>query len=182
VSRKRKRKQDLHEYKDVELNVMPFIDVFSMLNTFLLFSAVFIAIGIHEVQVPFLSNAAPPKTESGRVLLINVSVEKDKVEVVTVYSMEPADEKKNTYDLTAVGLTDMHKRLVEIRREHKDVDKLTLYSEDDVSYKDLSLVIDGIKLRREGDPVFTENNEDPTKAAQTSMFLFPKVVMGSVIL
>lgn len=182
MRRKKRRHKEIAEYKDVELNVMPFIDVFSMLNTFLLFSAVFIAIGIHEVQVPFLSNAAPPKTDSGRVFLINVSLEKDKIEVATVYSMEPADEKKWTYDMTKAGMSDMHKRLVDIRREHKDVDKLTLFSEDDVTYDNLSLVIDGIKLRRDGDPVFTENNEDPTKAAQTTMFLFPKVVMGSVIL
>ena len=59
----------------IELNVMPFIDVFSLLTTFLLFSAVFVQIGILEVQVPFLSNSNPPdNSKPSRDLSIKLDV------------------------------------------------------------------------------------------------------------
>ena len=58
---------------------MPFVDIFSLLTTFLLFSAVFVKIGILEVQVPFLSNAAPPPDEKpSRSISVNVDMENDK--------------------------------------------------------------------------------------------------------
>ena len=60
-----------------ELNIVPFIDVFSMLNTFLLMTAVFTAIGIIEVQIPFLTSAPPPKEELTRSLDVKVDMEKD---------------------------------------------------------------------------------------------------------
>ena len=53
MSRRKKRKKAA--YNEIVLNIMPFIDVFSMLNTFLLYSAVFLAVGIIEVQIPYLS-------------------------------------------------------------------------------------------------------------------------------
>lgn len=52
MSKKKKRKQ--LESQSAQLNIMPFIDIFSMLNTFLLISASFVSIGILKVQVPFL--------------------------------------------------------------------------------------------------------------------------------
>ena len=39
------------------------IDIFSLLCTFLLFSAVYVSIGIQTVQVPFFTNAASDKKD-----------------------------------------------------------------------------------------------------------------------
>ena len=54
--KRRKQKAGFVEGAPVELNVMPFIDVFSLLTTFLLFSAAFITIGILEVQIHYFRN------------------------------------------------------------------------------------------------------------------------------
>ncbi len=70
--RKKRRKKHEVKVKSAELNIMPFIDIFSMLNTFLLISAAFINLGIIKVQVPFLSNAPQDKTKPTRTLEINV--------------------------------------------------------------------------------------------------------------
>ena len=74
----RKKKKRSIPYKDVELNIMPFIDIFSMLNTFLLFSAVFLSVGVLEVQIPFLSNQPPPDDpKDSRLFQVNVDVSKE---------------------------------------------------------------------------------------------------------
>ena len=89
---KKKKKRKAIKYRDIELNIMPFIDVFSLLNTFLLMSAVFIAIGVLEVQIPFLSSAPPDTKDNERTLDISVDVEKEKIEVTTVWSRAPENE------------------------------------------------------------------------------------------
>jgi len=85
----RKKKVRKVKYRDIELNIMPFIDVFSLLNTFLLMSAVFLSIGILEVQIPFLTSAPPEKKEDSRSLEIKVDMEKTKIEVTAAYNKPP---------------------------------------------------------------------------------------------
>jgi biopolymer transport protein ExbD len=163
---------------------MPFIDVFSLLNTFLLYSAVFLAVGIVEVQIPFLSNAAPPSKET-RQFKINVEVMQDKkIEVVTTYSQPPANESKKIFDLTEAGLVELHTHMVSLRRDNPETDLVTFFTQDDVAFKDLTLVLDAVKLRNETDPVFPVKGADGTvqKPETGNDFLYPKVVMGSVML
>ena len=68
-----------------ELNIMPFIDIFSMLNTFLLLSAAFIGLGIIEVQIPFLSNSTEVKEKPTRFYDLKVEFEKERI--VTMLSI-----------------------------------------------------------------------------------------------
>ena len=65
----------------VELNVMPFIDIFSLLCTFLLMSAVFLSIGILEVQVPFLTNAAMSEAKKKEKLKERLQLLKEKLQI-----------------------------------------------------------------------------------------------------
>jgi len=159
---------------------MPFIDVFSMLNTFLLFSAVFLSIGVIEVQIPFLSNAAPPK-EVKRTIDIAVDIEKDKVELQTSWSAAPRDEQKTQYNLNEQGMAELHAKLVALRKQHQDTDKVTVYSADEVTFKDITLVLDTIRERNDSDPVFTERDEK-TNETRSTPFVYSKIVMGSVML
>src|SRR5690242_5526162 len=112
MSRRRKRRGVA--YEDVELNIMPFIDIFSMLNTFLLFSAVFLSVGIMEVQIPFLSNAKPEKKEDNRFFVVNVSVEKEKIEVDARYSAPPENLNRKEFPNTPDGQKQMHAHLVDL--------------------------------------------------------------------
>ena len=179
-SRKKKRKKI--KYRDIELNIMPFIDVFSLLNTFLLMSAVFLSVGILEVQIPFLTNAPPEKTPDERTLEIKVEMEKDKVDVTAAFSRPPVNEQKKSFKLTKEDIAAMHKFLVDIRRQNPDVDKLQFFTEDDVIWKDMAHVLDAIKVRQPGDPVFAPKNATQAEQAMASEFLYPKVVMASVML
>ncbi len=181
MRRKRKgiKRQDM---TDIELNIIPFIDVFSMLNTFLLFSAVFVATGIIEVQVPFLSNAPQPKEESQRTLDVKIDAAKDKIQIITEFTKDPKNEQKFDFPNTKDGLARMHERLVAIRQANPTQDKLTLFSEDDVIWDSISAILDSAKFRKQTDPILAVKNEKTGAMEQDQQFLFPKIVMGSVIL
>lgn len=182
MSRKRKKSIKNEPETDIELNIIPFIDVFSMLNTFLLFSAVFVATGILEVQVPFLSSAPPPKEEGERTLEVKVDAEKTKLQVITEYTKEPRNEQKFDFPNSKEGIDLMHDRLVAIRKANPNQDKVTFFSEDDVIWENISAILDAIKFRKQTDPVFPVRNAATGEVEQDQNFLFPKVVMGSVML
>lgn len=182
----RKKKKRTIPYQDVELNIMPFIDIFSMLNTFLLFSAVFLSVGILEVQIPFLSNQPPPDDpKDSRVFQVNVDVTKEQVEIQTSYTRPPEQAQKFPFPNNAQGIKLMHQKLAEIRKLNAATDKATVFSEDDVSWESLSAVLDGVMLRIEGDPIFApaKDAKNREKAElDAKIYLYPKIVMGSVIL
>ena len=79
-NKKKKKRRKKIVYRDIQLNIMPFIDVFSLLNTFLLMSAVFLSVGIIEVQIPFLTSA-PPEKQDEKFCDVKVDMEKEKIEV-----------------------------------------------------------------------------------------------------
>ncbi len=181
----RKKKKHRLEYKDIELNIMPFIDIFSMLNTFLLFTAVFLSVGVLEVQIPFLSSTPPPDDpKDSRVFQVSVDVTKDQVELQTSYTRPPEQSQKFPFPNNKDGINQMHKKLSEVRKQYADTDKATVYSEDDVSWESLSAVLDGVMLRVEGDPIFPPAKDAKSKERaelDAKIFLYPKIVMGSVM-
>lgn len=177
-----KRKMRQIRYRDIELNIMPFIDVFSLLNTFLLMSAVFLSVGILEVQIPFLTSAPPDKSPDERTLEVKIDMEKDKVEVTAAYSKPPANEQKKDFKLTKEDMAALHKFLVDIRRSSPETDKVQFFTEDDVIWKDIAKVLDAVKVRQPSDPVFATKSASDVERALNAEFLFPKVVMASVML
>lgn len=175
------KKRKKVKYRDIELNIMPFIDVFSLLNTFLLMSAVFLSVGILEVQIPFLTTTPPEKNPDERVLDVKIDMSKDKVEVTAAFTKPPINEQKKEFKITKDDIVSLHKFLVEIRRNNPDTDKVSFFSDDDVIWKDMAHVLDAVKVRQAGDPVFVTKGTDVEKAVAAE-FLFPKVVMASVML
>ncbi len=167
----------------VELNVMPFVDVFSLLTTFLLFSAVFLAIGILEVQIPFLSNTPPPPDKPARELEVKVDLERTKITLTTSYTAPPENEKNEVFQRDPDGISQMHQKLVGIRLQNPKLDKLSFFVEDDVTYAQMTEVLDAIKLRQPGDPeIPIPPDANEKQAAVLKSALFPKVVMQSVML
>ena len=77
---------------------------------------------------------------------------------------------------------DVHKELVTIKKTSPDVDKVQFFTEDDVIWKDIAKVLDAIKVRQPGDPMFTMKAKAPGEKAMAEEYLFPKVVMASVML
>ncbi len=178
----RKKKVRKIKYRDIELNIMPFIDVFSLLNTFLLMSAVFLSIGILEVQIPFLTSAPPEKKEDSRSLEIKVDMEKTKIEVTAAYNKPPINEQKREFKVDKAEMPNLHKFMLELRRSNPESDKVQFFTEDDVVWKDIAMVLDAVKVRGPTDPVIVPAGASELDKKLAAEFLFPKVVMASVML
>lgn len=168
-----------------ELNVMPFIDIFSMLNTFLLVSASFIGLGILEVQVPFLSNSPEVSdTTPTRTLNIRVDLDESKIVLTTTYSEPPLDKVVKTYNVEEADIDRFHQDLIEMRTKEPESDKVTLYADDNVKYEKMILVLDAIKTMKESEPDLQLPPPKDKDKIQTrsGRMLYEKVVIGSVIL
>ena len=160
----------------VDINVMPFIDVFSLLCTFLLFSSVFITIGIHTVQVPFFSNAKQekelekPKRE--QTLLLDVST--TTLKLTSQWSIKPVDKKVFSFQHSASGVGELHKALLEIKKKSPSSHKIKLFFDDNVKYESVTKVLDAV----------TQLSIEDRKSQKLSKLgkLFPQVVLGNVIL
>lgn len=181
----KKRKYTKKQESAPELNVMPFIDIFSMLNTFLLVSASFIGLGILEVQIPFFSNA-PEVTEEKkpeRLMTIRVDATKEDIKLTTLFTLDPEDKQETEYKLDEAGLEQFHSKLIDLRTNEPKTDKVTLYADDDLKYENMVLVLDAIKTLKENDPPIPERVEEgESPREQSGKVLYDKVVIGSVIL
>jgi biopolymer transport protein ExbD len=186
ASRKKKRFAQQKGASAPELNVMPFIDIFSMLNTFLLVSASFIGLGIIEVQIPFLSNSPDVKELPARSFQIRVDVEEGKAILTTQWTADPVEKSVENYQLDEADLERMHQDLIALRNRIPDTDKVTVYADDNVKYDRLVLVLDAIKTMKKEDPplkVVTAGDEPvQQRKSGKQQFLYKKVVMGSVLL
>ena len=77
---------------------------------------------------------------------------------------------------------ELHDRLVTIRRDNPTADKVTFFTEDDVIWENISMLLDFIKLLEEKDPVFNTVEADGKPGQPDRENLFPKIIMGSVML
>ncbi|MCY4379962.1 MAG: biopolymer transporter ExbD [Proteobacteria bacterium] len=185
MTRKRRFKK-LQEYQGpIDLNVMPFIDVFSLLTTFLLFSAVFIQIGILEVQVPFLSNKVTPEDKPARTFKIHVTVDEETIEVETFYTPDPRNSKTKKFGMNKRGMSRMHDYLIEIRSDHPKTDILSLFVDKEVTYDNVIKLVDAIKFLNKNDPplpVANESSDESSRLSSTpNLTLYPKILMGNVL-
>lgn len=177
MGRKRKAKYSVSD-ATVELNVMPFIDIFSLLCTFLLFSAVFASVGVLNVQVPFFSDAPSVNTPSKpeRELEISVLVQDSKIELTTKYTQEPKNPTTRTFAQTSEGIEKFHAALMTIKSSNSALEKVLLFTDDNLIYDDIVDVLDAIKFVNFGQ----SNAKSGTNPGED--FLFEKVVLGSVLL
>ena len=163
-----------------ELNIMPFIDIFSMLNTFLLVSAAFVGLGILEVQVPFLSNSSEVKDDPARMFSIRVDLTDTEVKLTSLWTADPEEKQEKTFTYQAEDIDKFHAEMISLRTKVPTQDKVTVYADDTVKYSQLTQVIDNIKTLREKEPPLNLPPVDGIEPPKN--FIYHKVVIGSVIL
>jgi biopolymer transport protein ExbD len=132
------RKKHAHrKRKPAELLLVPMIDIFTVLVTFLLMTAVFSRITIVQLDLP---SAAPAKP-SQPTLRLEVIVRKDGLELTNGNKVIAALPNVNgEYDLKALsGLA------LSLKRDHPDVDNASVLMEQDVKYNNLIHVMDAIR-------------------------------------
>ncbi len=163
-----------------ELNIMPFIDIFSMLNTFLLVSAAFLGLGILEVQIPFLSNSPDVKDEPKRMYSIRVDLTDSEIKVTSLWTAAPEEKQEKTFKYDAADIENLHKEMMAMRIKVPEQDKLTVYADDTVKYSQLTQVLDAVKTLKDKDAPLNLPPIDGKEVPKN--FIYEKVVIGSVIL
>lgn len=101
--------------------------------------------------------------------------------MTTRWSTAPVDENKRDYSHSEKGLAKLHGDLIKLRVQYPAFDKVSLFSEDNVKYKQLVKVIDSIKILEKDDPVI-QIKDEKTGDTIRSKFLYEKVVIASVVL
>jgi biopolymer transport protein ExbD len=129
---RRKRKQ-------AELLLVPMIDIFTVLVTFLLMTAVFSRITIIDLDLPSARGAAVTEP----AFRLEVILREEGLEVTNGQDRIAALPKvQGEYDLKALS-----ELALTLKREHPDVDDASVLLEPDVDYDSLIQVMDAIRSK-----------------------------------
>ena len=125
------------ERKPAELLLVPMIDIFTVLVTFLLMTAVFSRIAIMQIDLP--SSAAPKPSEPK--FRLEVIVRQDGFDLSDgKEAIGTIPKVSGAYDLN--GLT---RGVLEVKREHPTSEDASVLSEPKVPYDDLVQAMDAIR-------------------------------------
>jgi biopolymer transport protein ExbD len=125
------------ERKPAELLLVPMIDIFTVLVTFLLMTAVFSRIAIMQIDLP---SSAAPKPEEPKFRL-EILVRQDGFELSDgKQEIGTIPKASGAYDLNALT-----ERVLAVKREHPTSEDASVLSEPKVPYDDLVQVMDAIR-------------------------------------
>ena len=125
---------------------MPFIDIFSLLCTFLLFTAVFVSINTHTVQIPFLTNIKESETESSKdPINIKVNLSREKINLFVENVDNESLNRDDIFIHSKEGITQLNNKLKKLKDKFPSVNKVNLYIDDSILYKDIIRTLDSIK-------------------------------------
>jgi biopolymer transport protein ExbD len=148
--------------KPAELLLVPMIDIFTVLVTFLLMTAVFSRITVIQLDLPSAADGAP----SEPAFRLEVIVRKEGFELTNGTERIAAIPTVNgQYDLKT--LTEM---ALALKREHPQTDNASVLMDPSVNYDNLILAMDAI---RDTEVPGTGSDTRPMKVA-----LFPKIAVG----
>ena len=148
--------------KPAELLLVPMIDIFTVLVTFLLMTAVFSRIAIVQLDLP---SAASGKV-SEPTFRLEVIVRKGGYELTNGSEAIAAIPKVNgEYDLKALS-----ELALSLKRDHPETDAASVLMEPDVNYDYLIQAMDAIRS--------TEVPADTPGAPPARVMLFTKIAVG----
>ena len=168
-----------------EINVTPMIDMFSVMITFLLATAVFSSTGQTRVEVPFLSSKPAPTQEEvdkTPLRLVTVIVENKVVKMESSLSNNSSSVQKSEFANDPRGLDDLQAKLYQLRQQDPKFDKVTVMTELDTKYENLVNVVDAMRELKAGRPPIPNAPDFKVPVGIDANALIPKIVLGNVIL
>ena len=151
-----------HARKPAELLLVPMIDIFTVLVTFLLMTAVFSRITIIQLDLPSAAAASPSEPD----FRLEVIVRKEGFELTNGRDLIAAIPTVNgEYDLKT--LTEM---ALSLKREHPETETASVLMERGVNYDYLIRAMDAIRD--------TELPGNGPGARPMKVALFPKIAVG----
>lgn len=158
--------------KPPELMLVPMIDIFTVLVTFLLMTAVFSRITILQLDLPSADVGGAPSLPQFR---LEVIVRENGFELTNGNMLIAAVPKVDgEYDFKT--LSDL---ALQLKREYPDVEDASVLMERQVKYDFLIQVMDTIRSAQVPVDGATEPGSQASGAVRTSAFdLFPRIAVG----
>lgn len=171
----------------VEINVTPMIDMFSVLNAFLLMTAVFSATGQQRIEVPFLSSKAPPtqqEQDKNPIPVVTVIIDEKSNSIATElgFSNNSSKVTKEKFAMDDAGLDAFQQYLYDLRKNESKFDKVTLMTEVDTTYGGLIAVLDAMRVLKPNRPPLSWPADYKLPTGVDPDSLVAKIVLGNVIL
>lgn len=132
--------------QEVDLNITPIIDCFTVLITFLLASASFLSIGFFEVYTPGTSASAETSEPDVEMIL--------KVSSNQMVEMKLKGKRTGTSSFAVndpLALEKLEKEIDKIREQKLTLNQILITAENDVPYQNLAKVMD--RLQKSSIPV-----------------------------
>jgi biopolymer transport protein ExbD len=166
-----RRKRTRRERKPAELMLVPMIDIFTVLVTFLLMTAVFSRITILELDLPSSASAGA----TAPAFRLEVIVRKQGLEltngtdlIATIPNVDGAYDLKRLSELA-----------MSLKRDYPDTDDASVLLEPQIEYDHLIQVMDAI--RSASVPAADEPNapdQEPIDPSPTRLALFTDIAVG----
>jgi biopolymer transport protein ExbD len=146
------------ERKPAELMLVPMIDIFVVLVTFLLMTAVFSRITIMELDLPS-SNATSVSKPSFR---LEVIVRKEGLELTNgAQKIAVLPNKDGAYDLATLS-----EMAIALKRDYPDATAASVLLEPEIEYDHLIQVMDAIRSARPSEPQASEHKSVEPQPAE----------------
>ena len=167
-----------HLRKPAELMLVPMIDIFTVMVTFLLMTAVFSRITTLELDLP----SAASGTVTEPTFRLEAIVRKEGFELTNGKAVIAAVPKVDgEYDLKALS-----ELAVSIKRDHPDLDDASVLLEPDVEYDDLIQVMDTLRRAEVPNAADVAAANDPQQGGVvgtgdpnlTTLVLFTNIAVG----
>jgi biopolymer transport protein ExbD len=174
---------------DVEIDMVPVMNMFLVLIPFLLMSSSFLHLKVINTSVPVKSNEVtqqqPPKSDIK--LTVVVALATDNISL-TASSEELTEDKLKVFDKTLpkkdkidYPFAEFTEALVQIKRQYPKSDTVIIMPDDDIKYNDIIKIMDAAR-QYQLDTIenSSEVNSGITKTVTPKIgMLFPNVVLSS---
>ncbi len=159
--------------EDVEVNLIPVMNLFVTLIPFLLLAAAFYHVGVIPTSLPSQTDGESDVAADVKSVTINLVIEQEKIIMSasnSALSEETLAALSSTIKRKAEGydLDVLNKALQAIKKKYKESDTIIVLPGDDVKYQDVVLVLDSAR----------NLPKDEVKPAGTDGALFPVVVLS----
>ena len=158
------------ERKPAELLLVPMIDIFTVLVTFLLMTAVFSRITIMQIDLPSSAAAKPAEP----LFRLEVIIRKDGFELSDGRQAIGTIPKVNdAYDLSTLTA-----RVLDVKREHPASEEASVLSERKVPYDELIQAMEAIRSTEVPATDALVAGQAVTGAQTVKVALFTKIALG----
>ena len=142
---KKIRHSRLRQKEEVELNITAFMNLMVILVPFLLITAVFTKITVHELNLPKISDAPPPK-KNKKEFTLRIVIRED----MLILSDQNGPIKRIKNIKGEYNFQALTKKLIDIKGKFPDKTNASVLAEPHTSYDTLIQVMDATRTTTEG--------------------------------